>query len=129
MSRRRGSTNALVVIYWRDIPAQVTAGSRTGGDKVLLHARFQHAIDRAAGVAGKTDTQSYVAEWRRVSEPLTGDPATTAAERAAELEAAHPSDVLEALVRGGGHMPATASNDDDAEPAVSPVPPAESERP
>ena len=100
MSRRR--TGELVVIYWRDIPAQVTAGPRAGGDKVLLDARFQHAIDRAAIVAGKTDTQSYVAEWRREAEPLVGDPSEAANARAAELDARFTSNVLERLVRSGG---------------------------
>ncbi|MEM1334797.1 MAG: virulence factor, partial [Actinomycetota bacterium] len=60
--RRRGQPQ-LQVISWRDIPAQLTA--RVGDDqhKVLLHARFQHAIDRAAGVAGLTSTHDYVQEW------------------------------------------------------------------
>ena len=102
MSRRRGGDRAVVVIYWRDIPAQVTAGDRATGDKVLLDARFQHAIDRAAAVAGKTDTASYVAEWRRVTHPLTGDPSAAAAGRAAELDSTFAQDRLEQLVRSGG---------------------------
>jgi hypothetical protein len=104
MSRRRGSDNAVVVIYWRDIPAQVTAGPRNTGNKVLLDARFQHAIDRAAVVAGKTDTESYVAEWRRTTEPLVGDAEPAATTRAAQLEAEYPRDVLEELVRSGGRQ-------------------------
>ena len=105
MSRRRGSDNAVVTIYWRDIPAQVTVGPRSSGNKVLLDARFQHAIDRAAVAADKTDTESYVAEWRRTTEPLVGDAATAAAARAAKLEAEHPQDILEELVRSGGQQP------------------------
>lgn len=102
MSRRRGNDNTLVTIYWRDIPAQVTAGSRATGAKVLLGARFQHAIDRAAVVAGKTDTQSYVAEWRRATEPLSGDASEAATARAEAIEAEYPRDALERLVRSGG---------------------------
>ena len=41
----------LVTIYWRDIPAQVTAQAGRHREKALLDARFQHAIDRAATVA------------------------------------------------------------------------------
>lgn len=108
MSRRRGSENALVTIFWRDIPAQVTAGSRATGDKILLEARFQHAIDRAAVVAGKTDTEGYVAEWRRETEPLAGDPTETARARAARLEGDYPEDVLERLVRSGGWQEETS---------------------
>jgi hypothetical protein len=102
VSRRRGNDDAVVVIYWRDIPAQVTAGGRQTGEKVLLDARFQHAIDRAAAVAGKTDTASYVAEWRRETAPLAGDPKVAAASRAAELEVDFPPARLEQLVRSGG---------------------------
>ena len=42
----------LVTIYWRDIPAQVTAQRGRSREKALLDARFQDAIDRAALVAG-----------------------------------------------------------------------------
>ena len=48
----------LVTIYWRDIPAQVTAQQGRNREKALLDARFQHAIDRAAMVAGMDDTDS-----------------------------------------------------------------------
>jgi hypothetical protein len=102
VSRRRGNDNSVVVIYWRDIPAQVTAGDRETGEKVLLDARFQHAIDRAAAVAGKTDTNSYVAEWRRETTPLAGDPVAAATSRAAALEDDFPQARLEQLVRAGG---------------------------
>ena len=62
---RRG--NELVVISWRDIPAQVNA--RVGADKhqVVLARRFQRAIDDAAMVAGKKTASEYVGEWRRAS--------------------------------------------------------------
>ncbi len=116
MSRRRGGVNSVVVIYWRDIPAHVAAGDRENGEKVLLDARFQHAIDRAAAVAGKTDTSSYVAEWRRVTTPLSGDPAAAAATRAAELDASYPPARLERLVRAGG----VAGDDELAEPVDNP---------
>ena len=53
--RRRGPGPGIVTIYWRDIPAQVTATDADGQtEKVLLEPRFQHAIDRAAHVAGLT---------------------------------------------------------------------------
>lgn len=110
---RRGSRDALVVIFWRDIPAQVTAGRGAGSQKVLLDARFQHAVDRAAIVAGKTDAQSYVAEWRRTTEPLSSrrsgdperDPATMANRRASELEEEFTDERLELLVKNGGKCP------------------------
>jgi hypothetical protein len=102
---RRSGTPSLDTIYWRAIPAQLTA--RAGGEqqKVLLHARFQHAIDRAAAVAGLTATDDYVNEWRVVPEALDDsgiDVAATLDRRCADLEAAYPSDRLEALVAAGG---------------------------
>ena len=107
---RRGSRDAVVIIFWRDIPAQVTAGRGSDAEKVLLDARFQHAIDRAAIVAGKTDTQSYVAEWRRTTEPISSDrtsdqapdPATVANRLASQLEAEFSEERLELLVKNGG---------------------------
>ena len=62
--------NQLVVISWRDIPAQVNAQAGRRRHQVVLDDRFQQAIDRAAIVAGKTTAQDYVAEWRRTQHPL-----------------------------------------------------------
>ena len=63
----------LIASYWRDIPAQVTAQEGRSREKALLDARFQHAIDRAAMVADCTDSDSYVAEWRREEGGCDGD--------------------------------------------------------
>ena len=55
MPRRGRGGPGLTTIYWRDIPAQVTATTEDGGkEQVLMHDRFQVAIDRAAAVAGLT---------------------------------------------------------------------------
>ena len=101
MTRRR-RPDTVVVIWWRDIPAQVTARGTDGPIKHLLPARFQHAIDRAATVAGLTDAHSYVAEWRRTTEPLGSDPNAEVLAVAERLDAAHPRELLEALVARGG---------------------------
>ena len=92
----------LVTIYWRDIPAQVTAQRGRIREKALLDARFQDAIDRAAIVAGLTNTDSYLAEWRRVAARCNGDMAATVAAEVARLEDAYPGDRLERLIRAGG---------------------------
>lgn len=104
--RRRNASPTMSTISWRDIPAQLTA--RVGGEqsKVLLHARFQHAIDRAAAVAGLTSTDDYVQEWRTDSSPLdSGDTAAQLDQRCAEVESEYPRDRLEALVANGGLEP------------------------
>jgi hypothetical protein len=102
---RRG--NDLVVIFWRDIPAQVNA--RSGGEKhqVVLPRRFQRAIDDAAMVAGKKTASEYVGEWRRVSVPIPdGSTFAGAADaEAARLDTAFPREELERYVANGGWDP------------------------
>ena len=102
----------MTVIFWRDIPAQVTASAGGHVHKELLEPRFQVAIDRAATVAGLTETSAYVAEWRRESQPL--DPGVDgdqlAADTAAELNDEYNRDRLEALVAAGGLENQTKSN-------------------
>ena len=112
MGRRRRSSRAaadgITVISWRDIPSQVTV--TTGGEshKAMLEPRFQHAIDRAAGVAGLTDSDAYVAQWRRATQPLpsgaepVGDAVAGATSTVDQIQLAYPKDRLEALVASGG---------------------------
>ena len=100
---RRADDGQIVVICWRDIPAQVNAGSGEGRVQRILPRRFQRAIDRAAMVAGKTQASEYVGEWRRVLAP--GDPAdpeAAVAATAARLEDEFPRSRLDAFVVAGG---------------------------
>ena len=99
--RRRGAAQ-LVVISWRDIPAQVTAQAEGIKETRVLEDRFQHAIDRAAAVAGLTETQAYVGEWRRVTDTLSEDPVAAVEAAARQLHADYDRERLEALVRSGG---------------------------
>jgi hypothetical protein len=107
MSRRsRRGGPGLVTIYWRDIPAQITVTTDDGStEKVLLEPRFQHAIDRAAAVAGMTEAHDYIKQWRRIPSAFEGD-GTSAAQTAAErIDSNYPRDRLEALVASGGLEP------------------------
>lgn len=106
MSRR--AANELIVILWRDIPAQVTARAGEQRSQVILPMRFQKAIDRAAMVAGLTTAQDYVAEWRRVTQPLDGPADEVAARTAAQLELDYPNERLHVLIDHGGWNPADA---------------------
>ena len=92
----------LVTIYWRDIPAQITAQEGRTREKALLGARFPHAIDRAAMVAGRDDTDSYIAQGRRESTPLSDDMAAAVADEVARIDAAYDPERLEHLVQSGG---------------------------
>lgn len=111
MARRRAKPVGVTTIYWRDIPAQVTASRDGAAEKILLDPRFQHAIDRAAAVAGLTETQAYVGEWRKETAPIQeGLSASEAAEtRANELNDTYPRPELEKLVASGGAIATTGS--------------------
>ena len=105
-NRRRRGAPAINTIPWRDIPAQLTARGGEEQSKVLLHARFQHAIDRAAAVAELTTTDDYVREWRTVATPLgEGDVSAQLDQLCADIEAQFPRDRLEAFVANGGLDP------------------------
>jgi hypothetical protein len=92
----------LTVIWWRDIPAQVVAKDRREAHKVVLHPRFQVAIDKAAMKAGKRTTNEYIEEWRREGRPCGDDMEAEATAEAARLEALYTKEVLARLVAAGG---------------------------
>jgi hypothetical protein len=92
----------LTVIWWRDIPAQVTAGTGRSAARRQLDNRFQEAIDAAAMRAGLIGTDAYLEEWRRETRACGDDLEAEVAEEAAWLEAAYPDDVLERLVKQNG---------------------------
>lgn len=93
-----------IVIYWRDIPAQVLAQRGRVREKVHLSSRFQNAIDRAAMRAGKGGSDAYIAEWRRETTVCEGnDDLKGIAEREArELESAYSDERLLELIRSHG---------------------------
>ncbi len=104
--RRRGGGGDLVIICWRDIPAQVNAGSGDARIQRILPRRFQRAIDEAAMVAGLTGASQYIGEWRRTIRPArVGDPETAALRVAEELEEAFPRERLKTFVATGGWDP------------------------
>jgi hypothetical protein len=92
----------LTVIWWRDIPAQVIAKDRRRAHKVVLHPRFQVAIDKAAMNAGKKSASDYIGEWRREQRACGDDLETEAQAEAARLEKHHTRAVLRSLVDAGG---------------------------
>lgn len=93
----------LVVVYWRDIPAQVIVKKGRETAKVQLNERFEKAIDRAAMRANLRDTDSYLGEWRRAAPvEVSDDLQAEADKKAAELEASFDDAKLKALVESGG---------------------------
>jgi hypothetical protein len=103
MARR--SANEIVVIMWRDIPAQINGKLGEEKHAVILPHRFQKAIDRAAMVAGKKTAQEYVGEWRRTTYPINGDLVPCVESTAATIETEFTNERLHALVDNGGWDP------------------------
>ena len=100
---------SLTLIYWRDIPAQVVVKRGRETAKVILPARFQEAVDRAAMRAGKGSSDAYLAEWRRSSATPCGDDIhDEAAAEAARIEAKYSDEELERLIRAKGIADAQA---------------------
>ncbi len=94
----------LIIVYWRDIPAQVIAKKgRRDVVKIQLTERFEKAIDRAAMRNGARDADSYLAEWRK-SEPVACDDdiQLAAQTKANEIEAEFSDNILAHMVANGG---------------------------
>ncbi|WP_339764719.1 virulence factor [uncultured Hoeflea sp.] len=92
-----------IVVYWRDIPAQVIIKKGRATAKRELSLRFTEAIDMCAMRTGAAETDDYLAEWRRADPVEVSDDLEAEADTAAaELEAAYGKERLVALVKGGG---------------------------
>jgi len=92
----------LSVIWWRDIPAQVVAKDARRSSKVVLHPRFQVAIDKAANRAGKRAYNDYIAEWHKTQRPCGDDVEAEVRAEADRLEAEHDRHHLAELIQSGG---------------------------
>ena len=70
-----------VIVYWRDIPAQVIVRHGRKAAKRELSPRFVQAIDACAMRVGAVDTDAYLAEWRKGAPQTCGCRARAAGER------------------------------------------------
>ncbi len=93
---------SLITIWWRDIPMQVIARNGRQAHKVVLHPRFQVAIDRAALKAGRREMDAYIAEWRKEQRRCGDDLEAAAREEAERLETQYTKERLNELVSTGG---------------------------
>ena len=93
----------LIITYWRDIPSVVSVRAGRKEEKRMLDNRFMEAIDMAAMRGGATNTDDYLADWRR-SEPIAvGDDLAAEVEKAkADLEARFTQNTLKTLIANGG---------------------------
>lgn len=92
----------LTVIFWRDIPAQVLARADRRSSKIVLHPRFQVAIDKAASRAGKRGYNDYIEEWRKVQRACGEDIDAEVRAESDRLDAEYTRHRLAELVMSGG---------------------------
>jgi hypothetical protein len=96
----------LIVTYWRDIPSAVSVKAGRKEEKRMLDNRFMEAIDMAAMRGGATDTDAYLADWRRADPVAVGDDLAAEVEAAkARLEAEYTPDKIRILIANGGKTP------------------------
>lgn len=112
MPRTGRSNRELVVIYWRDIPAQVNGQNGRERHQVLLSSKFQRAVDRAKRKAGIYTAEEDIAQWHRKSDPCD-DHVLGAEAQAAALEAEYSKEYLGKLAYAGGFVADMSENDVD----------------
>lgn len=93
-----------ILVYWRDIPAQVIIKAGRKRAKAELPSRFMESIDRAAMRAGKGSSNAYMEDWRREITHLDAceDMQAYAEAEARQLERRYTQDELDALIRSKG---------------------------
>lgn len=93
----------LIIVSWRDIPAQVIVKKGRTSAKRELSLRFTEAIDMCAMRTGAAETDDYLAEWKKGEPtPVSDDLEAEADKAVASIEAAYDKTRLVALVKNGG---------------------------
>ena len=92
----------LSIIWWRDIPAQVVGKDARRSSKIVLHPRFQVAIDKAASRAGKRSYDDYIEEWRKTSRECGEDMDAEVAAEVERIETEYDKHRLALLITSGG---------------------------
>lgn len=93
----------LIILYWRDIPAQVIVRKGRRSAKRELPARFAEAIDMCAMRFGAREADAYLAQWRKGEPSQVSDALELEADRAlSEIVERYDEAMLKALVAAGG---------------------------
>ena len=93
----------LIIVSWRDIPAQVIVKKGRQTAKRELPLRFTEAIDMFAMRTGAGDTDAYLAEWRKGEPVAVSDDLEAEADKAlAAIDAEYTHERLVVLVKAGG---------------------------
>ncbi len=92
-----------IIVYWRDIPAQVIVRRGRVAEKRELPEQFIKAIDASAMAAGAKDSDAYLAEWRRgETEACSGALSAEADAAVASIVSAYDMDRLKSMIKNGG---------------------------
>ncbi len=92
-----------IIVFWRDIPAQIIVKSGRQSSRRQLPNRFQEAIDRAAMNTGLTGSDDYLDAWRRrISDIESDDHEAAAAACAQRIETGYTLERLRRIVANGG---------------------------
>ncbi|MBN9669906.1 virulence factor [Roseibium aggregatum] len=92
-----------IIVYWRDIPAQILVKKGRTSARRELPSVFMEAIDACAMRVGAKDSDAYMAEWRRADPVDVSDDLETEADAALDdLVAAYPRERLKTLLENGG---------------------------
>jgi hypothetical protein len=93
----------LIVVYWRDIPAQVIIKKGRQNAKRELPMRFIQAIDACAMKVGAKSSSNYLEDWRKADPTPVGDDLEAEADKAvAELDQRYDKQKLISLVNSSG---------------------------
>ena len=93
----------LIIVSWRDIPAQVIVRKGRTTAKRELPLRFTEAIDMCAMRIGARDTDAYLAEWKRQDPIAVSDDLEAEADKAlAAIDTEYTHNRLVELVKNEG---------------------------
>lgn len=99
----RSKAAQKIIVYWRDIPAQVICKSGRTSAKRELDKRFITAIDACAMRTGLDQTDDYLNAWRKADPVPCGEDLEAEATKTAEaLEVEYTKERVIALVNAGG---------------------------
>ncbi|WP_420863367.1 virulence factor [Algirhabdus cladophorae] len=94
----------VVIVYWRDMPAQVIVGKGRRASKVPLPERFEQAIDRAAMKSGAAESDAYLEGFRKADPvAMEGDPDALAKAEAERIDTEYDQERLKTLINNEGY--------------------------
>ncbi len=92
-----------IIVYWRDIPAQILVKKGRKSARRELPPMFMEAIDACAMRVGAKDSEAYMAEWRRAAPVDVSDNLEAEADTAlSDIVNTYSKERLAGLLSSGG---------------------------